>query len=58
MPVDGKLTSRREVTGRALGTAGATFGVHMEADSLFENATSGKSGKMGRGLFRKRRFGS
>jgi len=51
MPVDGSLKSRREVTGRAIGTAGITEGVFIENDDMLEEALPGGAGKMTKELF-------
>ena len=46
MPVDGKLRSRRPITGRALGTSGFVVGSFIEVDDLLDNAPAGGSGKI------------
>ncbi len=48
MPVDGRLTSRREITGRALGTAGRVAGVFVEPEDLLPIAQPGKFGIVGK----------
>ena len=46
MPIDGRLASRREVTGRALGTVGLVEGTFVEVDDMLDNAPPGGSGKV------------
>jgi len=50
MPVDGALKSRREVTGRSLGTAGRVEGLDVFVEDMIGNAAPGGGGKMNKFL--------